>query len=192
MRSGDWNIAAMIRQVVATLVYGRIERRRAEGKLGNLVHCLADKPGAGRICIGRRHWATHGVPNETKRTSLRDRPRRGRPSWHHRELPSIAPRAGRTRLRLRDADRHQGGRRRGDALSQRGIAAAAGGRQDLGSYRTRIRARHPVRRRARSSDLHPAYYPARFGFGAGEMFIELDALPLAALSHRIFYVEDGR
>ena len=49
---------------VATLEDGKISRRRAEGKLGNLQQKLSFEPLAGRIGIGHTRWATHGAPTE--------------------------------------------------------------------------------------------------------------------------------
>ena len=50
---------------IATLVNGHIERRRAEGKLGNLAAVLERNPLGGTTGIGHTRWATHGAPNET-------------------------------------------------------------------------------------------------------------------------------
>src|SRR4051794_31281773 len=49
---------------IATLVNGHIDRRRAEGKLGNLAAALELMPLEGTTGIGHTRWATHGAPTE--------------------------------------------------------------------------------------------------------------------------------
>lgn len=48
---------------IATLVEGRIDCRRAEGKLGNLHAVLEKRPLRGMVGIGHTRWATHGRPS---------------------------------------------------------------------------------------------------------------------------------
>ena len=85
---------------IAHLVDGRIERRRAEGKLADLVSRLDARAGAGHDRHRPYALGDAWSADRDQRPPDRHRSGRGRPQRHHRELPGACGRSS-TRARPR-------------------------------------------------------------------------------------------
>ncbi len=176
---------------IATLVDGRIERRRAEGKLNNLAKLLEAHPVSGRIGIGHTRWATHGVPNERNahpHATARVAVVHNGIIENFQELKAELTAAGQhfesdtdTEAVAQLIDWYLGQgidpvEATGTALNRLQGAFALGiifaGRPDI-----MIAAR-------RGS-------PLALGYGDGEMYLGSDAMALAPLTQKISYLSDG-
>ncbi|MEI7713267.1 MAG: glutamine--fructose-6-phosphate transaminase (isomerizing) [Rhodospirillales bacterium] len=176
---------------IATLGNGAIDRRRAEGKLGNLAADLAKTPLAGTTGIGHTRWATHGAPTKnnahphgTARVSLVH----NGIIENHAELRAELEAAGQVFTTETDTETVA---QLVDLNLQRGMApiVAAGSalRRLEGAYAlAMIFAGHPE---LMIVAQHGA--PLAVGFGEDEMFVGSDGLALAPLTRQIAYLKDG-
>ncbi len=176
---------------IATLVDGQIDRRRAEGKLGNLSAALEHTKLFGTIGIGHTRWATHGAPtvnnahpHGTTRVSLVH----NGIIENHAELRAELEAAGQVFSTETDTETVA---QLVDLNLQRGMppieAAGAAFRRLRGAYALAMIF-------AGEEELivgaqHGA--PLSVGFGDNEMFVGSDALALAPLTRRIAYLRDG-
>ena len=176
---------------IATLVNGHIDRRRAEGKLGNLAAVLERTPLPGTTGIGHTRWATHGAPTEsnahphgTSRVSVVH----NGIIENHAELRAELEAAGQEFTTETDTETVA---QLVDLNLQRGMdpmeAAGAAFRRLEGAYAlAMIFAGHPE---LIVGAQHGA--PLAIGFGEDEMFVGSDGLALAPLTQRIAYLKDG-
>ena len=176
---------------IATLVNGRIEGRRVEGKLDNLAKRLEEAPVQGGIGIGHTRWATHGLPTETNAHPIAT----DRVAVVHngiienfqalrRELTAL----GYVFQTATDTEAvailashclEQG-------LSPQDAVAKTLARLD-GAFALvfLFAGEHDLLIGARRGS------PLAIGYGDGEMFLGSDALVLAPLTRRITYLEEG-
>ena len=176
---------------IATLVAGRIERRRAPGKLDRLAERLEAEPLGGVTGIGHTRWATHGVPNETNaHPHVSD----GVALVHNGIIENF--------LELRAE------------LVAHGHAFATQTDTEVVAHlvSSLVRQGLPPREAAATAvrRLHGAFAlailfegqdellvvarkgcPLAIGYGDDEMFVGSDALALAPLTERIQYLEEG-
>jgi glucosamine--fructose-6-phosphate aminotransferase (isomerizing) len=176
---------------IATINDGRLDRRRAEGKLDNLVNVLASAPLPGPIGIAHTRWATHGAPttdnahpHATEAVSL----------VHNgiienfKALRAEVLAAGRTLTSATDTEvvAHlltmavEAGATPDDA-----VAATLKRLHGAFSFAILFGADTGVMYGARRGS------PLVVGYGDGEMFLGSDALGLAPFTNRIAYLEEG-
>ncbi|MBX6369885.1 MAG: glutamine--fructose-6-phosphate transaminase (isomerizing) [Rhodospirillales bacterium] len=176
---------------IATLVDGRIERRRSEGKLDRLAAQLAERPVSGRIGIAHTRWATHGVPNETNAHPIAT----DRVAVVHngiienfqelrRELTELGH--GFQTQTDTEAVANLVTQHLGEGLSpEKAVEKALKRLEGAFALVLLFAGRHDLLICARRGP------PLAIGYGDGEMFIGSDALALAPLTRRITYLEDG-
>ncbi|MCU0829564.1 MAG: glutamine--fructose-6-phosphate transaminase (isomerizing) [Tabrizicola sp.] len=176
---------------IATVNAGKLDRRRAVGKLVNLSDLLVHEPLAGKAGIGQTRWATHGgvtVQNAHPHRSGRVAVVHNGIIENFRELREELQALGHKFESQTDTEsvvvltRHH--MDQGDnplQAVQRTVSRLIGafalcflfdGEEDL-----MIGARHGA--------------PLAVGYGEGENFIGSDALALAPMTDRLSYLEDG-
>jgi glucosamine--fructose-6-phosphate aminotransferase (isomerizing) len=176
---------------IATLAHGKIERRRAEGKLTQLTQLLSSEPLAGSIGIGHTRWATHGAPNTKNAhphaTDLVAVVHNGIIE-NYQELRQELTLAGHVFTSQTDTEvlPHLITHYLQQGLSPRDAVARTLKRLE-GAFAVGILLR----------DAPETLYAARLGsplaigYGEGTMYLGSDAVALAPLTQRICYLEEG-
>ncbi|HLZ68138.1 MAG TPA: glutamine--fructose-6-phosphate aminotransferase, partial [Aliidongia sp.] len=176
---------------IATLVDGRIVRRRAEGKLNKLADLLADDPIAGTTGIGHTRWATHGAPVErnahpiaTDRVAV----------VHNGIIENFAE----LRAELTAAGYAFTSDTDTEAVAMLLTRELAGGATPQESVARTLRRLHGAFAVAIIFAGYPDLLicarrgsPVAVGYGDGEMYVGSDALALAPLTQRICYLDEG-
>jgi len=176
---------------IATVNAGRLDRRRAVGKLVNLSDLLVHEPLAGKAGIGHTRWATHGGP-EVKNAH----PHRAGPVAvvhngiieNFRELREELAADG--YVQESDTDTEAVAllvRREMDRGASPADAAAATLRRLKGAFALcfLFDGEEDLLIAARKGS------PLAIGHGKGEMFVGSDAIALAPMTDRITYLEEG-
>ena len=176
---------------IATLVDGRIERRRAEGKLNNLARLLEEHPISGRIGIGHTRWATHGVPNE----------RNAHPHATARVAVvhnGIIENFQELKAELTAAGQHFESDTDTEAVAQLIDHHLAQGLDPLAATAKALNRLQGAFALGIIFAGHPDFMiaarrgsPLALGYGDGEMYLGSDAMALAPLTQKISYLADG-
>ena len=176
---------------IATLVNGKIDRRRAEGKLTNLATLLETQPLSGTTGIGHTRWATHGRPTEV---NAHPHANEDLALVHNGIIENFQE------LRQELEDEGQAFETETDTevmvhLISRELRAQKSPQQAVAAVLKRLEGafalaivfagRHDLMIGARRGS------PLAVGYGDGEMYLGSDALTLASLTDRICYLEEG-
>ncbi|MCX7645532.1 MAG: glutamine--fructose-6-phosphate transaminase (isomerizing) [Rhodobacteraceae bacterium] len=176
---------------IATVSNGRLDRRRAVGKLVNLSDLLVHEPLAGKAGIGHTRWATHGAPSVVN-------------AHPHRSGPVAVVHNGII----------ENFRELREELAARGLVGESETDTEVVALMLRacmddgLSPREAAERTlARLEGAFALLFlfegeddlliaarrgsPLAIGHGRGEMFVGSDAIALAPLTDRITYLEEG-
>ena len=176
---------------VCTVQDGQLIRRRAEGKLANLVKELAGNPAPGTVGIAHTRWATHGAPT----TSNAHPHATGEVALvHNGIIENFKP--------LREALQARG-RTFESETDTEVVAHLVSEQVEAGlSPHDAVKAVLPQLRGAFALAIafrqHPDLLigarlgsPLVVGYGEGETYLGSDALALAPLTQKIAYLDEG-
>jgi glucosamine--fructose-6-phosphate aminotransferase (isomerizing) len=176
---------------VATIENGRVDRRRASGKLRALEGLLAAEPLGGTVGIGHTRWATHGAPNLRNAHPQTS----GRVTLVHNgiienfaELKAELLTEGRTFESDTDTEVVA-------QLIDRGLVAGLHPLAALKQTLDRLTGAYALAVLIAGEDNlimgARRAMPLVVGYGHGEMFIGSDALAVAPFTNRVSYLEEG-
>jgi glucosamine--fructose-6-phosphate aminotransferase (isomerizing) len=176
---------------VAGIVEGRVERRRAAGKIRALEEVLAGTPLQAAVGIGHTRWATHGVPSERNAHPHKA----GRVTLVHNgiienfaELREVLKAQGRSFESETDTE----------VIAQLLDSELAAGKAPLDALKATLDQLAGAYALAVLIEGEDALIlgarrgsPLVVGFGDGEMFLGSDALAVGPFTNRIAYLEEG-
>ncbi len=176
---------------LCTIVDGRLERRRAEGKLDNLAQVLETDPLPGSVGIAHTRWATHGAPTVG---NAHPHVVGGVAVVHNGIIENFKP--------LRE-EMQAKGRAFASQTDSEVVAHLVADRLEQGDDpEAAVAAVLPRLHGAFALAIlfrdHPGMIvgarlgaPLTVGYGEGENYLGSDALALAALTRRIAYLDEG-
>lgn len=176
---------------IATVNAGRLDRRRAVGKIVNLADLLVHEPLTGKAGIGHTRWATHGGPSV-----LNAHPHQAGPVAvvHNGIIENFLE----LRHELASDGYHQESQTDTETVALLMRRAMENGASPFDAARNTLNRLHGAFAIAllfeADDDLMICARkgsPLVIGHGNGEMFVGSDAIALAPLTDRITYLEEG-
>jgi glutamine---fructose-6-phosphate transaminase (isomerizing) len=176
---------------IATIHEGRLDRRRAVGKLIALSDLLVRDPIRGTTGIGHTRWATHGAPTESN-------------AHPHRAGPVAVVHNGIIEnFRALHAELEATGHRFESETDTETVAALCA--RELKAGLPPVEAARVTLARLEGAFALAFLFegeedlmigarrgsPLAVGYGDGEMYLGSDALALAPLTNRVAYLEEG-
>ncbi len=176
---------------ICTLFDGQLVRRRAEGKLVNLVKELAGHPAPGEVGIAHTRWATHGAPttnnahpHATEEVAL----------VHNGIIENFRPLREELMARGRHFESETDTEVVAHLVSEQ-VEAGKSPQDAVKAVLPRLRGAFAL---AIAFRRHPDMLigarlgsPLVVGYGDGETYLGSDALALAPLTQKITYLEEG-